>query len=411
MKAVFFNAYYYPEKAASSYLFDNIRAGLAENGHEVVIYTPTPTRGVTDAIRNEYKKKKHESLFGGRIKVHRFPLFREGKNPAIRAFRYFCCVTMHIYFGLRQQDADVMYVSSTPPIAGAMLSVVRKIKKVPVIYFLQDIFPDSLVSTGLSREGSLLFKIGRMLESYTYRHVDKIVVISRDCLENILKKGVPEEKVELIYNWVDESAVKPVKKEENRLFDDISLKRDGFYITYAGNLGRAQDIDVILEAAKLLKDQKEIKLVIFGGGALEENYKQKASRECPDNVLFFPMQPYSRVSEVYSLGDASLITCKEGLGKSAMPSKTWSIMAAQTPVIACFDEGTDMQRIIEKENVGLFVHAGDAQGLKNAILTFYNDKKMCQNMGAKAREYVMENFTRSLGVRKYINLLDNLKKR
>src|SRR5699024_10501649 len=130
----------------------------------------------------------------------------------------------------------------TPPILGAKAALVKKFRHIPFIYTLQDIFPDSLVSTGLTHQGSLLWLIGQRLENFTYRNADKIIVISDDFKRNIVAKGVPEHKIEVVYNWVDEKAVTPIEREANRLITRYGLDKDKFYATYCGNIGLTQNM-------------------------------------------------------------------------------------------------------------------------------------------------------------------------
>ena len=168
------------------------------------VYAPCPTRGISGEEREMYKRRlKREVLYGGKMRVYRFSLWREGKNPVLRALRYVVACAKHFYYGCKAKDADVLFVASTPPIQGAMAALVKKVTGVPVVYNLQDIFPDSLVGTGLAKKGGLLWWIGRRIEDFTYRNADKIIVISEDFKRNIMAKGVPEEKIEVIYNWVE----------------------------------------------------------------------------------------------------------------------------------------------------------------------------------------------------------------
>jgi glycosyltransferase involved in cell wall biosynthesis len=410
MRILMLKAYYYPEIAASSYLSDNVIEAITDNGDEIVLYSPTPTRGVTKEVRECYKKKKYEEKYGGLLKIHRFSMYQEGRNPLLRAVRYFCCCLAQLYKGISTPKVDLISIGSTPPIQGALAGIIKKIKKVPVVYSLQDIFPDSLVSTGLAREDSLFYKFGSMVEKFTYKNMDKIIVISEDFKRNIMTKGVPENKIEVIYNWVDENAVIPIDKEKNTLFEEMNLERNSFHIVYAGNLGHAQNIEIILQAAGMILNYKDIKFVIFGGGAQEDYYKQMSENMGLSNVMFFPLQPYEKVSQVYSLGDASIVSCKKGLGRSAMPSKTWSIMSAGTAVLANFDDGTDMQRIIENNKLGLFTKSGDAEGLKEAVLKLHEDKELCKKMGCNGRQFVLDNLTRSIGTKKYIDVYKSLKR-
>jgi glycosyltransferase involved in cell wall biosynthesis len=408
MRVLIFSAYYEPEIAASLYLSTNLYEDMAGYGWEVDLFVPMPTRGVDNETRKLYMKRKLEIKCGGKLRLHRFSMMREGENPFFRAIRYLILNLAFIWKGLKT-STDIIFVQSTPPTQGAMGAILKKFKRVPMVYGLQDIFPDSLVNIGLTKKGSILYKIGRIVENFTYKNADKIIVISEDFKKNLIDKGVPEEKIEIVYNWVEADGVVPINKENNVLYSRYNLDTSVFYVVYAGNLGYAQNIGVILEAAKLLQEHKDIKFLVFGSGAQEEEYKQTARDYALNNVQFFPMQPYKEVSHVYSLGDVSIVSCKSGFGGSAMPSKTWNIMSAGTAVIANFDEGTDMQEIIEKNNVGLFTKAGDTDGLKEAVLKFYEDKEVRKKMGYNGRQFVLNNLTRNIGTKKYVNVIKSAK--
>ena len=118
------------------------------------------------------------------------------------------------------------------------------------------------------RKDGLLWKIGRVIENFTYRNSDKIIVISEDFKRNIMAKGVPEEKIEIIYNWVDEQAVVPIFKADNPLYDEFGINRSKFTIIYAGNLGNAQNIDIIMDAAAEMQAKPDVQFISFGSGGL-----------------------------------------------------------------------------------------------------------------------------------------------
>ena len=208
MKILVLPAYYYPEQAASPYLGDNIREAMCNAGFILDLYAPMPTRGVSEEIRVEYKERKIEYKYDNKLVIHRFPMYSEGKNPINRALRYGICWCVQFGKGLCAKDIDLIYLASTPPIQGALGCLLKKIKRVPFVYNLQDIFPDSLAGTGLVRKDGLIWRIGRVVENFTYKHADKIIVISEGFKRNIMAKGVPEEKIVVVYNWVDQNAVK-----------------------------------------------------------------------------------------------------------------------------------------------------------------------------------------------------------
>lgn len=400
MKAIFPCSYYLPETAASLYITDNIVHACADKGIEVDLYTPSPTRNVPDGSVWE----REERQMDGKLRIHRFHLYGEGKNPMLRALRYFLGEFILLHYCMWKKY-DVAFVDSTPPIQGLKMPLIKWLKRKPTIYNVQDIFPDSLVGTGLTHEGSLIWKIGRMVEKITYRYADKIIVISEDFKKNIMAKGVPEDKIVVIYNWVDQNKVVDVPREENKLFEIYGLDRSKFYITYNGNIGLTQNMDMLLDVAKELQEEYEdIHFVLVGNGAYLDEVKRKVADQQLENVHLLPFQPYEDISHVFSLGDASLVISKPGVGANSVPSKTWSIMSASRPVLANFDEN-ELKTIIENNHCGIFTKAGDKDAFKESILTLYNHRELCKEYGHNGRKFVLDNLTREVGTQKYVDVI------
>ncbi len=396
--------YFLPEQTSASVLISDMWEGFEQNGIISEEFAPMPSRGVDSETRKKYKKIKYEELYNGAVRIHRFNMFREEKNSLQRALRYFFIHVVHYFKACKQKDIDAIFSSSTPPTQGMLCALVKKKLKKPFIYNLQDIFPDSLVTTGLTQKDSLLWKIGRKIEDYTYKNADKIIVISDSFKENIMAKGVPEEKIEVISNWIDTDSVMPVSKEDNKLYDEYGIDRNKFIVVYAGNFGAAQGAEVVLEAAEALRDNENIHFVIFGGGANFENAKKTVQEKELVNVSIDGLLPSNRISEVYSLGDVCLITCKKGVGNSGMPSKTWSIMACNTPIIASFDTDSELADIIKKSGAGICVEPEDAEQLKEAILQAYQNKDL-QN--CNARDFVEKYASKKVCVPKYVKILED----
>ena len=411
MKILYLSAYNKPEQAASNHLSDDRNNAFADAGFYMEAYTPTPCRGVTSEVRKEYCKKKHrkESMYRGYMTLYRFSLFAEGNNLLMRTFRYLCCWCVQLWKGLHAKNIDLIYLASTPPIQGALGAILKRIKKIPFVYNLQDIFPDSLVGTGLVKKGGLIWKIGRMIEDFTYKHADKIIVISEDFKRNIMAKGVPEEKIVVVYNWVDQNAVKNIERKDNKLFDKYHLDRNKFYITYSGNIGLTQNMDLLLDVARSLEDNEEIQFVLIGDGAYKEQVKEVITRNNIKNVTLLPFQPYEDISHVFSLGDVGIIISKPGVGENSVPSKTWSIMSASRPVLANFDEN-EIKTILSENECGVFTKSGDKQAFTDAILELYRNREMCRKYGENGRKFVMENLTREIGTQKYIDVIKSVAK-
>lgn len=407
MKAIFPCSYYLPETAASLYITDNIVHACAENGVEVDLFTPTPTRSVP----KDAEWEREEQQVQGKLRIHRFHLYGEGKNPILRALRYLFGEMILLHKCL-WTDYDVAFIDSTPPIQGLKMPLIKWLKHKPTVYNAQDIFPDSLVNNGLSKEGSLIWKIGRIVEKITYKHADKIIVISEDFKQNIMAKGVPEEKIEVIYNWVDQNAVVDIPRERNILFDKYGLDRSKFYVTYNGNIGLSQNMDMLLEVAKALEANSDIQFVLVGNGAYLDEVKRIVKERNLENVHLLPFQPYEDICHVFSLGDVSLVISKPGTGAASVPSKTWSIMSASRPVLANFDEN-ELKTILDGSKVsggpcGIFTKAGDKVAFTDAILKLYNDRELCREMGKNGRQFVMDNLTREVGTQKYVDVIKSV---
>ena len=405
VKILRLRAYYYPEQIASTHLINDMNEACEKAGIVCEIHTPTPTRGIDKETRKKYKRIKYEETNNGYIQIHRYSMFREPKNSLLRAVRYTLCLIKGFFAALFAKNIDVYYSSSTPPINGIAMALLKKIKKYKIVYDLQDIFPDSLVHTGMTKKGSLLWKIGRGVENITYRAADKIIVISEDFKKNIMAKGVPEEKIELIYNWVNENQVVNVDRKDNILFDKYNLDRDKFYICYSGNVGYTQNMDMLVEVAKSLEDNKNIGFVIIGEGAYKSRLEELVKENALNNITLLPFQDYSDISHVFSLGDVGLIISKKGVGTNSVPSKTWGIMSASRPVLASFDKGSELDRIVTENNLGVCVEADDMKALKNAILDLCTKKEEIANMGVNGRSFILQNLTAEIGTKKVIKVL------
>lgn len=402
MKVLYPFAYYYPETCAGIYIIDNIMETAAEDGVESLLTVPTPTRDVEKGAVWERKEKK----FSEKTEIRRFHMFQEGKNPIGRAFRYLMCELVQTKICLFEKY-DVLFIDSTPPIQGLKLPLIKFFRRKPVVYNVQDIFPDSLTGTGLAKKGGLLWKIGTLVMKITYSCSDRFIVISEDFKKNLMEKGIPESKIDVVYNWVDQNAVVDIPRKQNKLFDKYNLDHSKFYITYSGNIGLTQNMDMLQDVAKSLSQIKDIHFVLIGQGAYKSAVEKRIADENIQNITMLPYQPYDDISHVFSLGDVGLVISKPGVGSNSVPSKTWSIMSASRPVIANFDEN-ELKSIIMDNECGIFTKAGDKEAFMNAIITLYENKEKAIQMGKNGREFVMKNLTREVGTQKYVDVIKDV---
>lgn len=383
-KVLFMRGYFFPESAASNKMCQELIESMSNCGLTVELICPVPTRGVTDEVRKTYSKNRIQRL-GDNIVIKRYWLPREKKQTVLRAVRYLMQNIYQFFYALCHRY-DVLFLYSTPPTNGLVGALLRVLKRKPFIYNLHDVFPDSMVEGGLTTEKSPIYKIGRCMEDFTYRHSDRIVVLSNGIKQNLVHKNVTSRKIRTVFNWADEKAVIHIRRADNSLFHEFALDKDKFIVTYAGNIGVAQGVEVIIQAAEKLKNNSDILFVIIGNGARELECREMARGL--DNVKFFPMQDVSRLSEVYSLGDASIVTCKKGFGKCGMPSKTVNIMASETALIATFDQESDLAGMIKDNVCGICVEPENAVELANAVEWLFRNRDRCAEYGKNGRKYV-----------------------
>lgn len=407
MKVITLNSYYEPEVAASMYLFANINETLAAKGHSVDVYTPMPSRGISNQIREEYKKKKKE-IVNDRIIIHRFALMKEKRGTIKRAFRYILLNMILIWIGLTKK-ADLIFLYSTPPTNGLVAYVLRKFRKIPIVYCIQDMFPESLIATGITTRDSLMFRLGKLVEKITYKGADHYIVISQDFKDEMLKKGVLPDKITIIRNWVDENAVQRIPRDQNRVLKRYELDPTKFYVSYCGNIGFTQNVELILETAEHLIDQKDIVFLLFGDGAYKEIAEKCIADKKLENVRIFPFQDYEYISDVFSIGNIGIIASKSGVGNCSVPSKTWSYMSAECAVVASFDAGTELETVLNESGGGYMCRPDDVMALEQQILKLFEDQKLCNEVGLKGRQYILKYLTKETGTNQYVNILEKVK--
>jgi glycosyltransferase involved in cell wall biosynthesis len=401
--------YFYPEQMSSSYQYNDLLVAFAEHGIENIIYAPTPTRGINAKTKEIYAKAFYEEMHNGMVKVWRFSAPSEQTSVLQRAYRYLLINLKQYLWGKKQKGANVIFGISTPPTQGLVCAMIkhsfqRKGKYVPFVYRIHDVFPDSMVNANMTHQGSMLWRIGRWIENMTYKAADKIIVVSESIKENLLNKGVPAEKLEVIPDWIDLDNIHPIDRAENHLIDELSINRDDFLVVYAGNMGAAQGTDIIVEAAQKLRNLDRVKFVIFGGGVEYSSVMEKAERMKLTNVVFHKLMPQERLSEVYCMGNIAIITCKPGTGMAGMPSKTWYSMACGTPIVAAFDLESELASIIRSTNAGVVVPAGDVESFTEAIKKAFEDWDINTLNSSDAREYVLNTRNKKACTKKIVDL-------
>ncbi|WP_072524741.1 glycosyltransferase family 4 protein [Clostridium sp. Marseille-P3244] len=407
MHVLFLAAYYPPEKTADTHLEQDLIEGMVKRGWKVDILCPTPTRGCSKEDIEVYKKIKEEKQFDGNVIVHRFWAPQERTKAVARALRYLWCCIRQIHIGKRIDNVDVIYCNSTPPIQGLTAKAIKKKVGSSFVYSLQDLFPDSLVTAGIATKDSISYRIGLKIEKKTYEACNAIITLSESFRKLLLGKGVAPKQIDVVYNWINTEDVYPIKKEDNKLFDELGIKRDKFTILYAGNFGKSQNIDYLVDAAKAVIDIDIYQFVLFGAGSEFDRIKQRVATENISNCSVFPLMPLNRVGEVYSMGDIDIVCNALGISMVGMPSKTWTIMSTGTPVVAIVDSNSELADIIKQSNSGWICDPSNTSDFVNVLKHITNQPSELVRYGIGARILAVNRFGKQQAVNAYLDIISS----
>lgn len=403
MKITFITGHLCKERHA---LLNELALDLGENGAEVTVLTGYPSRRIPDEVRQYYLAHPVEQI-SDNVVVRRIGSRNgEGKGLLERMIKY-VFLTRELYKEAKKTPTDVYYLYSSPPFLGYIGCKLAKVA--PTLYNAQDLFPDTLVHMKNISNNNPLIAWFRHKEKNAYVKNTRVVTISADMKKTIAEAGCNEDKIDVIYNWADTVSLHHVEKADNALMDELGIDKSKFIVSYAGDIGLFQGWDVILETAKILKEKNsEVQFVLIGSGSYKERLLERLEQEEITNVQVLPLQPASRLSEIYSVGDMELVPIEKGITKMALPSKTGVIMSCGSPVLALVDKDSEIEKIIKENKIGVALEHGSAEKLAEAILYCYERKGELGEWGKNARNFALENYSRKTQTRKYYEVIEKL---
>jgi colanic acid biosynthesis glycosyl transferase WcaI len=394
-----------PDVAPTGSVMTRIVQELAELGHRIEVITSLPWYR-DHAVEAAYEGKliRHEDIRWGRItRLHPFPA--PDKRALIhRAAAFAAFSTVGAAVGARGGKVDGVLAVSPPLTLGLTGWAIARARGASLVFNVQDVYPDVAVELGVLREGNLL-RATRGLERFCYERADAVTVLSEELRDNVQDKTTRPDKVRVIPNFVDATAIAPTDPE-NPYRREFGLEGKTV-VMYAGNVGLSQSLNIVIEAAAALSHDDHVVFVINGQGAARKELERKAGGL--SNVRFVDMQPADRLPEVLAAADIHLVPLKRGLARSSVPSKTYSILAAARPLIASVDHGSEVARLVESADAGLAVPPEDAEALTKAIRQLVEAPAERARMGASGRRFV-EGWASPAAVAKaYEGLFEELK--
>ena len=372
-----------PDTAPTGEVITRIVHELAALGHELHVVTALPW----------YREHRIEAGWEGRLvrrertdwgsitRVHPFP-GTDKRNLLRRALGFAGFSVLSGLASLPGGRVDAVIAMSPPLTMGLTGWLTHLVRRGPLVFNIQDVFPDAAVETGAITNPRII-AVAKWLERVSYHRAAAVTVLSDDLRDNVAAKvrASRRDRVHVIPNFVDTEFIRPADRMTT-LRAELGIG-DGPVVLYAGNVGFSQSLEMVVEAARRFP---RATFLVNGDGAARSTLQQQAS-DLP-NVVFSGYQPKERVPEVLASGDIHLVPLKRGLGRVSVPSKTYSILAAGRPVLAAIDAGTEVPRMISASGGGVVVPPDDLEAFCAALERLLADPGAAAAMGASGRTWV-----------------------
>lgn len=391
MKILIATPILYDPTSPFNHLLKDILQGLLDAGHEVTRIVATESADDT-----AYKM--------GIDGIRYIPILRQKSEKANIIKRYLSdtLTALRMAKEIKKADADILFED----VCYSSFWCVRaaKRKRMQVVSMLQDVWPDNAVQSGLISDGSLIYRYFEFWQRRVYALSDRLICISDDIKAFIAQKGVSPDKIDVIYNWGYDDEPVNIPREENAFLKKYKLDPQTFYAIYAGNIGRMQNVELIIEAAARLRENEHIRFLIIGDGVKVEDIRTAAA-DLP-NVTMLPLQPSELATAIYSAAGVNLIPLVEGGVKTALPSKTGVVLSCGRPAIFCFGDNSAFADTVAAYGAGMTVSATDPAPLAAAIAALAASENAEPCHGATA--LFSDRFTRSVNVKQYEKIISDM---
>lgn len=373
-----------PDTAPTGVVFTRIVHELAALGHELHVITTLPwyrEHAIEPGWTGKWVRRE-ATTWGSITRVHPFP-GDDKSNLLRRAVGFLGFSALAGLTSLRGGRVDAVLAMSPPLTLGLTGWGTHLVRRGPLVFNIQDVFPDAAVATGAITNRAVI-AVARRLERISYHRAAAVTVLSADLRDNVVAKVKPSHRsrVHVIPNFVDPEVIRPLDRATN-LRRELRIG-DGPVVLYAGNIGFSQSLEMVIDAAAQFP---EATFLINGDGAARTALQERAS--ALRNVVFSGYQPQERLPELLATGDIHLIPLKAGLGRVSVPSKTYSILAAGRPVLAAIDPGTEVPRILLASGAGVAIEPDQPEQFVSALRAMLSDLAGWAQKGAIGREWVV----------------------
>jgi len=408
VRILFLTHYFPPEvNAPASRTFEHCRA-WARDGHEVCVATNVPNHPA-GRIYPGYRNALAQTETVSGIKVYRLWTFLAANRGVLRrSLGYFSYLAMVVLAAPFLPRTDIVVSTSPQFFCGLAGYVVSRLKRVPWVLEIRDLWPESIVAVGAVQR-SLMLRWLVWLANFAYRKADRIVCVTDSFKEAIVAEGIDPSKIEVIKNGVDLQFFSPERSvgPEAARIPGLENTQGKFVISYVGTHGMAHGLDSVLAAAELVRDLPDVLFLLVGDGAERDHLVKQRDMMRLDNVVMLEQQPKTRMPAVWAVTDVSLVVLKDQpLFRTVIPSKIFESMAMMKPVI--LGVRGESAELLAESGAGIAVPPENPAQLARAVRRLYADVDERRAMGVAGRRFVEERFDRQVLAARYAALLGRL---
>ncbi len=382
---------------------------LVRRGHSVQVITGFPNYP-GGKIYDGYKIKFFQKEIMDGIPVYRFPLYPSHDQSSWG--RTLCYGSLSLSHTLLApwliQKADVAFVTQGPATIGMPAILLKWLRRIPFLFSIQDLWPDSLLSTGMFSEG-LAFKLLNGWCKFVYRQAAKITVIAPGMKTKLIERGVPEDKIEVLYNWCDDALICRADRNE-KMIHQLSFAGK-FNVVFAGNMGKAQALDAVIRAAALIQPARpDIQFVFIGSGVEVENLKALAAQLNLTNTLFLPRRPINEIGPILCQADALLVHLhKDPLFAITVPSKTQAYLAMGRPIVMGVQG--DAADLVQRAGAGVICEPENPESIASAVLSLVQmPQEQREKMGRSGASFYDANLSFLKAADHYEKMFEKIKR-
>ncbi|VVP10809.1 hypothetical protein PS900_03329 [Pseudomonas fluorescens] len=393
--------YFWPENMR----INDLVRDFTEKGHSVTVLTGLPNYP-EGRVFDEFQAvpERFNEYFDARIV--RVPMLPRGKRSINLALNYLSFFTSASVFGaykLRGEQFDAIFVYAVSPIMAAIPAlVIGRLKKAPVFVWVLDLWPETLRAVGVLKKPVLLSMVGKMV-SWIYNRTDYLLLQSYGFFENVQKyctKDISPQRLVYFPSWAEDD----FSTDENRVSTLLARDDTVFTVLFAGNLGEAQDLPAVLDAAEALVGKVSVRWVIVGDGRMSDWLSQQVQSRGLDNVLLLGRHPLDEMPALFACADALLVSLKTNdVFEKTIPGKVQAYLASGRPLLGMING--EAARVIRDSGAGLTCSSGDSKGLAEITLALaQSDASQLRAMGEFGRQYYLSNYSKS----RLLSLLEDL---